>query len=192
MHNNYIPSAPATVVPRLLELYPQDITQGSPFDTGILNVISPQFKRMAAVVGDLVFQAPRRFFLDNRASKQPTWSYREPFSHCASRSDLTYINTCVAVSKRAKGIPVLGALHASDLLNSFFLGGELLDYVIRFTVNLDPNVGAGKGINWPKYDTTGRNLLTFLDGLIPQTITKDTYRKEGFDYLTSLSLQYAL
>lgn len=87
---------------------------------------------------------------------------------------------------------MLGASHASDLLNSFFLGGELLDSIIHFTVSLDANAGEGQGIDWPKYDMTGRNLLTFLDGLIPQTITKDTYRKEGLDYLTSLNLQYPL
>jgi acetylcholinesterase len=60
----------------VLTLYPQDITQGSPFDTGDENGFTPQFKRIAAILGDIVFQAPRRFFLQQRPGKQKTWSYR--------------------------------------------------------------------------------------------------------------------
>lgn len=59
------------------KLYTSDITKGSPFDTGYMNALTPQFKRMAAIQGDLVFQAPRRFFLQHRAGKQPTWSFRK-------------------------------------------------------------------------------------------------------------------
>lgn len=67
------------VIQQVETLYPQDITQGSPFDTGILNAITPQFKRIAAFMGDGVFQAPRRFFLQHRASKQPTWAFCQYF-----------------------------------------------------------------------------------------------------------------
>ncbi|KAI0666683.1 carotenoid ester lipase [Trametes maxima] len=59
----------------LFALYPNDPTAGSPFGTGDANQLSPEFKRMAAIQGDIVFQAPRRFFLDQRSLKQPTWSY---------------------------------------------------------------------------------------------------------------------
>ena len=82
-------------------------------------------------------------------------------------------------------------MHASDILNAYG-DAELTDYIIRFTTNLDPNVGAGNGATWPKYDTTSRSVMTFLDGLIPQAITQDTYRKDGMAYLTNLSLSYAL
>ncbi|KAH9970754.1 Alpha/Beta hydrolase protein [Lactifluus volemus] len=51
-------------IDELLKLYPQDATQGSPFDTGEQNAITPQFKRIAAIIGDIEFQAPRRFFLE--------------------------------------------------------------------------------------------------------------------------------
>ena len=62
---------------KLIELYPQNIMEGSPFSTGILNALTPQFKRIAAFQGDGVFQAPRRFFLDHTAGKQNTWAYGE-------------------------------------------------------------------------------------------------------------------
>ena len=59
----------------LLTLYPQDVTQGSPYDTGTQNALTPEFKRIASILGDVVFQAPRRFFLNNVSGKQKTWSY---------------------------------------------------------------------------------------------------------------------
>ena len=59
----------------LLEYYPSDITQGSPFDTGDANQLTPQYKRHAALVGDITFQAPRRFFLEHRSHKQDTYSF---------------------------------------------------------------------------------------------------------------------
>jgi len=34
--------------------------------------LAPQFKRLAAIVFDLTFQAPRRFFLQQRSGKQTT------------------------------------------------------------------------------------------------------------------------
>ncbi|KAL8292222.1 hypothetical protein RQP46_001688 [Phenoliferia psychrophenolica] len=39
----------------ILKLY--DVTQGSPFDTGVLNAITPQNKRIAAMFGDSFFQS---------------------------------------------------------------------------------------------------------------------------------------
>ena len=70
---NYIPKISQDDMEKLLKLYPNDIQEGSPFNTGILNALTPQFKRIAAIQGDLVFTAPRRFFLEQRSSEQPTW-----------------------------------------------------------------------------------------------------------------------
>jgi acetylcholinesterase len=60
---------------KLLRLYPKNVTQGSPYDTGTQNALTPQFKRIASILGDLVFQATRRFFLNNSSGKQNTWSF---------------------------------------------------------------------------------------------------------------------
>ena len=62
-----------------MKYYPSDPTQGSPFDTGYLNVLTPQFKQLAAVQGDAFFQALRRFLLQNRSGKQNIWTYRMLF-----------------------------------------------------------------------------------------------------------------
>ncbi|KDR82548.1 hypothetical protein GALMADRAFT_134147 [Galerina marginata CBS 339.88] len=152
---------------QLAELYPADITQGSPFNTGIFNAISPQFKRIASFQGDGVFQAPRRWLLQNTVPTNPNvWSY---------------------VNKRLKGLPILGSVHASDLLQVYG-GGEMEDYLIRFAATLNPNSPDLRSFQWPKYDLKNRKLLTFQDGLIPLSITPDTYRQDAMNLLTQITL----
>ena len=66
----------------------------------------------------------------------------------------------------------------------------MADFLINFVNNLDPN---GKtGISWPKYTTSSPQLLTFLDGLTPLTITNDDYRVDGLNFLTKLAFQFPL
>ncbi|KAH9001906.1 carotenoid ester lipase precursor [Lactarius hatsudake] len=103
-----------------LRCTPQDDSQGSPYDTGTQNAFAPQFKRIASILGDSVFQAPRRFFLNNVSDKQKTWSF---------------------LSKRLKSMPVLGSAHGTDIRNIYGTG-ELTDYLIHFATHLDPNSGS--------------------------------------------------
>ncbi|KAI0314399.1 carotenoid ester lipase precursor [Amylostereum chailletii] len=164
MSTVYLQGASSSSIDKLLELYPQDPAQGSPFDTGDLNQVTPQFKRLAAIQGDIVFQAPRRFFLNNRSARQKTWSF---------------------LSKRLKALPDFGSVHGSDISNVFG-PGDMTDYLIRFAAFLNPN--GATGIAWPQYDVYSRQLLTFLDGDVPLTLTSDTYRKEQMEFVTELSL----
>ncbi|KAI9442992.1 Alpha/Beta hydrolase protein [Lactarius indigo] len=150
----------------LLALYPQDVTQGSPYDTGTQNAFTPEFKRIASILGDFTFQAPRRSFLEYLSGRQNTWSF---------------------LSKRLKSLPVLGSLHGSDIPN-IYGGGDLTDYLINFATNLDPN-SSGLGPQWPRYTTSSRQLMTLVDGQATnRTITLDTYRVEAMEYLTKLRL----
>jgi len=79
-------------ITQLATLYPSDLSQGSPYDTGVTDALTPQYKRLASLQGDLVFQAPRRFLLQNRAGKQTTFSFCEScFTNIAglNEEDLT-------------------------------------------------------------------------------------------------------
>ncbi|KAH7928749.1 alpha/beta-hydrolase [Leucogyrophana mollusca] len=164
----WLSAATDEVIDTAMELYPSDITQGSPFDTGDLNALTPQFKRLAAIQGDMAFQAPRRFFLQQRSGKQQIWSF---------------------LFRRLKFQPFLGSTHTSDLLDVYG-PGDMTDYLIRFVANLDPN---GKsGIYWPEYTTQFPSLLTFLDGPVPLTIIQDTYREDAMNFLTEYSLAYPI
>ncbi|KAL8287266.1 hypothetical protein RQP46_003718 [Phenoliferia psychrophenolica] len=168
---------------QLLLQYPQDPTQGSPFNTGYANQLSPQFKRLSSFIGDFVFQAPRRYFLNKVFSigKVRTWSY-------------LYV--------RNKATPFLGSFHSSDLTLEFQaaqIGGidnEALDYLISFTNTLDPNSPNNSGIFWPEWSPKVPNLLTFLDrplgGVLGLAITLDTYRLAAMEYITELGMKYPL
>lgn len=92
MRGDYMPEISQTDMASALTLYPADPAEGSPFDTGFLNALTPQFKRLAAIQGDLVFQAPRRFFLEHTSGKQPTWAfceYTSPASHVTPLTNAT-------------------------------------------------------------------------------------------------------
>ncbi|KAI0036265.1 carotenoid ester lipase precursor [Vararia minispora EC-137] len=181
----YLPEASSAQVSQLLAAYPADPADGSPFNTGSLNAITPQFKRLAAMQGDVVFNAPRRFFIQAQAGKQKVWSYSCVFYHTvASRPTDRFI-----VHKRLKALPVLGAGHGTDILD-IYGGTDMTDYLIHFAVNLDPN-GVGL-LQWPQYSTAAPTLLTFLDGLATESTEQDTFRAEGFNILTNLSLQFPL
>lgn len=74
----YLPSGTTAQIAAIAANYPDDITQGSPFDTGILNALTPEYKRIAAIQGDLVrigfsqklvFFVHRRFVWFQRYSK---------------------------------------------------------------------------------------------------------------------------
>lgn len=161
----FLPGADLASINNAATLYPADITQGSPFDTGILNAVTPQYKRIAAFQGDGVFQAPRRWLLQNTVPTNPNvWGF---------------------LSKRLKALLILGSVHASDILDVYG-GGEMGDYLIHFVNNLNPNSAAL--LQWPQYTLQSRQIMTFLDGLIPLAISADTYRQAAMNALTNLTL----
>ncbi|PPQ78726.1 hypothetical protein CVT25_010729 [Psilocybe cyanescens] len=164
--NTFLPGTSDEQVNKIAALYPDDITEGSPFNTGIFNSVTPQFKRLAAFQGDGVFQAPRRWLLQYTATKQNVW---------------------VFVSKRLKGVPALGAFHFSDIINVYG-GGDMASHLIRFANKLDPNPVFG--YQWPKYTLATRKVATYIDGLIPIVTGTDTYRAEAMSHLTEVTLAH--
>lgn len=160
----FSPNSTAEQRSRLLELYPDDPSQGSPFDTGDLYSFG-QNKRIAAVLGDLVFQAPRRGFLNQTKETQPTWSY---------------------ASRAFRGTPLIGSFHSSDLLSLYGArpgppGDEMRARWIQFFNTLNPNVEGYS--EWPEYKNN-LTLLEFTDA--NSTTVTDDYRKEQMDYILSI------
>ncbi|KAJ7292203.1 carotenoid ester lipase precursor [Mycena rebaudengoi] len=164
----YLPKASKAEIERVFSLYPEDPAAGSPFDTGDESVLTPQFKRYAAIMGDLVFQGPHRFFMQHRANLQPTWAY---------------------LYKRGKATPYLGSFHSTELANAYG-GGDLGAHFIRFAATLNPSSNSSGDVAWPRYTTKSPQKLTFLDGDVPLTITNDDYRVEAIKAVTDLLLKY--
>jgi acetylcholinesterase len=80
-----------------------------------------------------------------------------------------------------------------DLVASFGDGGELRDYVIRFTNNLDPNGRNGLGVPWPQWDPRKPKAIIFQDDILfPIVLGDDNYRTDPLNYITNMSLLYPI
>ncbi|KAF9810804.1 hypothetical protein IEO21_06784 [Rhodonia placenta] len=177
--SNYIPGATPAEIAAVGAAYPDNPSLGSPFGTGDADVLTPQFKRIAAFTGDWQFQAPRRLTLSVVSQTQDAWAY---------------------LFKRGKSTPYLGAYHSSDL-SEFFTDIDYIgtDALINFVTNLDPNAPVSlpanvsylSGVQWPRW-TLGNvspSLLTFQDPVPAFNFTSDTFRAAPMALLTALSLQ---
>lgn len=170
-------------VDTLCDMYSEDPREGSPFDTGLANAVTPQYKRLAALIGDTTFETSRRDLLNLWASKRKSWSYQ-------IEDSIPLLETIPLVpSLGVANLPLLGSFHVSDVVLYTFgtlpaLVSKntlnLMSTIISFTTTHDPN---NHGLNlpyWPQYNTENRTLFRYKeDG--PDLIN-DTYREEAFAY----------
>lgn len=159
--------------------YPDDGgVSGSPFNTPRWDTWpgNKQYKRVAAFQGDMVFQAPRRFFAQGLCNNTKVWVY---------------------LSKQWKDVFVLGSHHGSDfnIKESQYLA---LEYVSKFANSFDPNLG-GDVKPWPLYQHPNPKLYLFPKkedkddkSFPPPEVTYDDHREGGFKFLTELAKKYPL
>ncbi|EMD36405.1 hypothetical protein CERSUDRAFT_95717 [Gelatoporia subvermispora B] len=159
-----LPGIPMDAVEEIFTLYPSDPAAGSPFGTGDLYAITPQYKRISALIGDIEYHSQRRFFLNHTAGYQDTWSY---------------------LSKEFK-YPFIGALDLTDLFN-IWGPGDLTDRLISFANTQNPNNGTG--IDWPQWSISAPHQLNIHNDS-SFTVEDDTFRAEGIDLLMTLNIQY--
>ncbi len=156
----------------LVATYPNTFSEdGSPFRTGLLNNWYPQFKRLAAILGDLTFTLSRRIVLNTTAKISPevkTWSYLSSFNY---------------------GLPILGTFHGSDLIQVFFgirpdyCADAFRAYYLSFVNTLDPNEGTSRRFaKWPEWKENKRLLNMYADW---STFVKDDFRTDTYDFLVN-------
>ncbi|KAI0628196.1 carotenoid ester lipase [Trametes polyzona] len=170
LKHHYFPHASQANLTRLLKLYPDDPAAGSPFGTGDQFELGPQYKRLAAIQGDLVFQGMRRFLLRKRSGTQVARSF---------------------LNKRGR-IRGVGVPHGAELSNVFG-GGDMTDFLVRFVTTLDPNDnGNSSATHWPAYTRHSPHMLAFTEGPGNKTleVVSDTYREEAIDFIIQLSLEH--
>jgi carboxylesterase type B len=170
----FFPNASSAALDALLTAYPDDVTQGSPFGTGILNNFYPQFKRLAAMLGDLTFTLTRRGFLQNSASvypQVPSWSYLSSYDF---------------------GTPILGTFHGSDILQVFngvlpnYAAAAFRSYYLSFVNNLNPNTGSGYP-NWPQWSQSQELLHMYA---LDSEIITDDFRSGAYNIVTQYTTEY--
>ncbi|KAK3312795.1 Alpha/Beta hydrolase protein [Apodospora peruviana] len=159
----------------MVDTYSPLITQGSPFGSGLLNEVYPGFKRLAAILGDLVFTLTRRAFLEITTSVNPSvpsWSYLASYD---------------------EGLPILGTFHGSDLLQVFYgilpndASKRIQSYYANFVYNMDPNDASG-GTNakskvllpWPQW-SKNRQLVQFFANYAGYL--KDDFRTKQYNWI---------
>lgn len=154
----------------LVATYPDVTTDGSPFRTSIFNNWYPQYKRIAAILGDLTFTITRRAFLTIAQQVKPDvpfWSYLSSYDY---------------------GTPILGTFHGSDILQVFY--GILPNYASRsfhsyyfsFVYDLDPNSRASNFLDWPQW-SANQTLMNFFND--HGALLADNFRQDTFDFLLS-------
>ncbi|KAI9644071.1 hypothetical protein NHQ30_007423 [Ciborinia camelliae] len=109
-HTILFPDATPSQISTLISSYPDDPSFGSPFGTGTANNIYPQYKRLAALLGDLSFTLARRLFLSYALAAHP---HTSAYSYLATYD---------------YGTPILGTYHGSDVPLAY---GETLGFPPR-------------------------------------------------------------
>ncbi|KAL9078714.1 MAG: hypothetical protein Q9157_002359 [Trypethelium eluteriae] len=151
----------------LVAAYPDITTDGSPFRTGDLNNWYPEYKRLAAILGDLTFTLIRRGFLSFASSVKPdvpSWSYLSSYDY---------------------GTPILGTFHGSDLLQVFYgllpnyASSAFHAYYISFVNDLDPN---SNNIypDWPQWSSSNQLLNMYPTY---STFISDDFRSDAYNFL---------
>ncbi|GAW14888.1 hypothetical protein ANO14919_042930 [Xylariales sp. No.14919] len=156
-------------VAELVGTYSPALSAGSPFRTGVLNSPYPQFKRLAAILGDVVFTLTRRIFLEITSEVNPdvpSWSYLGSYDY---------------------GTPILGTFHGSDILQVFYgilpnyASKAFQSYYLSFLYTLDPNNGTSQDIaKWPQWKE-GKQLANIYSTF--STLLKDDFRSGSSKWL---------
>ncbi|TBU30175.1 alpha/beta-hydrolase [Dichomitus squalens] len=169
IRTGYYPNITDEDMDHLLRLYPDDPSQGAPYNTGKDFQITPQWKRAASFLGDVGVVSVRKFFTKHLAAlNSPVWAYYY----------------------KRNSIPGLGSTHGSELANMYG-PGDMTDFLVNFVNRFDPNKNVTSLIHWEKYRTGDPVLLDFY-GNDSLRLTSDTYREEALNLVMKLSLEQPL
>ncbi|TVY84735.1 putative secreted lipase [Lachnellula suecica] len=162
----FFESATTEQITALVATYPDNSIDGSPFRTLLLNEWYPQFKRLAAILGDLTFTLTRRAFLNLVSTEVPSWSYLSSYDY---------------------GTPVLGSVHAGDILQVFYgilpnyASASIHDYYFSFVYTMDPNNGSSF-MDWPQWSES-KQLMNFY--ALNAVLITDDFRSDSYDWVAA-------
>ena len=178
---------PNSTISEIMKLYPDDPAIGVPINTGDRRFVREgrQYKRIAAIVGDVFYHATRLNDARHYSLYSPTYIYR--------------FNTRPYESDTKSHLPPAykGVEHFSEtefVFNNPALVGPWPEYIalsdsmsaqwITFANSGDPN---GEGLpHWPMYNESeeGLNLVLQKASQGGSYVETDTYRLAGREYLT--------
>ncbi|KAJ3838824.1 esterase 1 [Lentinula raphanica] len=170
-------------VTQLLDLYPDIPALGSPFNTGNDTFgLSPGYKRVSAMFGDLAFQAPRRLWIE-AASKAGVKTFAYLFTQPQPTNPVF-----LGVSHGTEIVYVYGA-PTDPTASDIALSTAMVDYWVSFATSLDPNDGKGSSRpTWEQYTPENRVVIQLNGDNL--TSIPDDYRKPGIDFINSMPLTF--
>ncbi|KAK3682947.1 Alpha/Beta hydrolase protein [Podospora appendiculata] len=202
LHNTGFNFPPATIR-HIMALYPDDPTQGIPLNTGGERFPDKgwQYKRIAAILGDVYYHAPRLADARHYAFHRPndTFVYRfntRPWLAASASANTTCDDDlCGTLAPAYQGVA-----HATELAfvfrNPRWLGPwagykELADRMsamwVHFAHDGTPNGNTGEEEEvWPPYASGGEegaNLVLQTEEQSGLHVEADTYRLKGREFL---------
>ncbi|KAK0467016.1 extracellular triacylglycerol lipase precursor [Desarmillaria tabescens] len=183
---NYSPPAvPTDAMNELMDLYPDDPADGSPYNTGNETFgLSPGFKRISAILGDLAFNSQRRLWSQTTADAGvKSYAYR-----FAQR--LSSMPAYLGVPHGGEIPFVFGSVaDMNETASVVALSTVMIDYWLSFATSLDPNDGFGlQRPAWAQYTASDQALLQIsADNL---TMVPDDFNKEKIDFIISQTVVF--
>ncbi|KAF1974304.1 alpha/beta-hydrolase [Bimuria novae-zelandiae CBS 107.79] len=152
----------------LVATYPSNPDSPAGIGAAPINVTYPEFKRLAAILGDWEFVFPSRLLLESYPANVSAWSYLATYE---------------------SGTPILGTYHSTDMPRLYYETDEvsrsIQDTYISFVDCLDPNYYAkgnssGYLTRWPRWQEK-KQLLEF--GANYTRLITDDARAASYEYI---------
>jgi len=170
------PDALRAGIDKVISLYPDDPSAGSPYGTGNQTFgRGPVYKRAASIFGDIFTQGQRRFW--SQTTLAPSYVYL--FTDLRPGAD-----PGIGITHDAELPYIFGNLSTSGPSKVANFSRVVLDYWISFTVSLTPNDGKGTSRpHWELYEKNKGVLELNSNGVHP---IPDTYRANPIDVIIGL------
>ncbi|KAJ7448285.1 esterase 1 [Mycena galericulata] len=170
-------------VDTLLKLYPDIPALGSPYNTGNNTFgLGPEYKRSAAIFGDLDFQSQRRIWTETAANAGvPTYGY-------------------LFTQPQPNSAAALGVFHSAEIYyvysasnntapSAILLSRIMTDYLVSFATSLTPNDGLGvPRPEWAQF-TPENKVVIQLNGE-NLTMIPDDFHAEQIAFINSNPLMW--
>ncbi|GME62228.1 putative carotenoid ester lipase precursor protein [Neofusicoccum parvum] len=190
--NVFFPHLSPDQIRAFTSLYSEDPREGSPFDTGYANAIGPQYKRLAAAIGDYTFDSGRRDLLEHVHATQPAYTY-------LIEQDLPLLGQLPLLNNLGlSSLPILGSFHISEVvLNAFgFLPPaisknslNIMSTWISFVNNLDPNEhGLADLPHWPTWGLEEKSMFKYNEAGCE--IIRDDFRETQMRFINDNAETY--
>ncbi|TNY22623.1 alpha/beta-hydrolase [Rhodotorula diobovata] len=176
----YYPKLTNESTAKLLELYPNDPSVGSPYDTGDAVLASGlQDKRSNALTGDLRYIAGKRLLAEKyAAADQPVFAYRfnQPAENGTIDMGVPHFTEVAYVFSN----PMDLGSRDGDAALAQLMTSQWVSFIHDGTPNNHGIKGAPK---WPDYRSSASN---FVFSRKESTVEKDDFRQEGIDFIKGL------